>query len=1012
MSRSTNLKRLLTTTSILTLGVTIAAYSHFASADAQEIVTNGNVSLNDAANWHDGATGELQGIPETNSWIKYGADGHTINANVVFNVLEINLDGKNPGRFTVNENVTIGSIYGAHNNKGLNIQINNGKNLTLTGTSNGNAHDNDCSGLGQISFGQNNTRLIVNSAYAINLNSKFAGHVKNATIELTRNKLTLNHDSAKDVGTYDIGNARNGGTLIFNIAGNPNIRSQINFNHENSVLQIDRDAIFSGLFTKPLHLGVSIVNVNANTELTHASHADVDTYNIGNAQNGATLIFNIAGDRDIRSQINFNHANAVLQINQESKLSGEFGGVNLGTGTVNVNANTKLTRDVHAKVGTYNIGHAELVFDLGNNLDITSEINFNNANSKLVITKTLGFDGEFGGAHLAQSTVYIAADTTLMDISHTRVGTYNIYNAPLAFCLDDNPNIESKINFEHEGSRLNINKSITFSNEIGNANVLRGTIVTNADTTFSKNVTASRIEFGGGAKLIIANDLTIDAQIASNNSALVLEGHTLTANQNINLIGNTEILTTVQANNNIGNIVLAQAANVDLTAATEVNISILGSQNAIFGTPYNFITGTVSNPSNIPLNINSDNAMIKWDSEYGNGVLTLTASDNSEQVINDIVNNDTNISFQDKASVADAIGSTSSDFKNAIGTVVSNEGTETASKIVDELMITPGAVSNVVGVASSNTMSAVNTNLANRINMVPAHIAAAAAGDEVVQNKYGVWVNPLYSVGEQQAKDNMPGYKISAKGATVGFDRLINDGSLVGVAMTYVKSDVKYKNQLAGDKAKIDSYLLSFYGRKELKGNFFAQGFMSAGYNKVDSKAKRGAASIGFSTASSKFSTQSYSAEVLLGHDNMFGNVTITPMVGGRYSKFIEKGYTEKGSNLANFRVGKKKYDKVELVLGLKSGMTIEKEDLSITPQIYGFITQGLKGQKHGIKARLVGSDIDFPVRVSKATKTSYNLGGNLMMNKNALEYGINYDLNLAKKYKAHQAGLKLKVSF
>ncbi len=135
-------------------------------------------------------------------------------------------------------------------------------------------------------------------------------------------------------------------------------------------------------------------------------------------------------------------------------------------------------------------------------------------------------------------------------------------------------------------------------------------------------------------------------------------------------------------------------------------------------------------------------------------------------------------------------------------------------------------------------------------------------------------------------------------------------------------------------------------------------------------------------------------------------------MVGLRYSNIKDKGYKETGATFQNLIVKGKNYNIVEGLAGAKVSTNVNVDQVILTPELYGLINYGFKNKAPAIDARLQGMDAPFPTNSFKSPKTSYNLGAGVTAKYQMMEYGINYDVNIASKYFAQQGSLKVRVNF
>ena len=283
-----------------------------------------------------------------------------------------------------------------------------------------------------------------------------------------------------------------------------------------------------------------------------------------------------------------------------------------------------------------------------------------------------------------------------------------------------------------------------------------------------------------------------------------------------------------------------------------------------------------------------------------------------------------------------------------------------------------------------------------------------AAGD-AVGVKMGLWATPFYSSSTQKLRGQTPGYKATSTGGTVGFDGIITDTSILGAAFTYVDTKIKHRNEKVGDKTTASTYMGSLYGVQSLKNNFFAQGILSYSHNKIKNNEFR---SLTKETAKGNYNSDSYGGDVLFGKNfNVANGTAITPMLGVRYTKFYDKGYTETGASINNLTVKKKNSEKCEGILGARLTGISYAGETTVLPEIHGFVNHDFIGKKPKVDARFEGSKGPLASRAIKPTKTFYNVGTGVTAKHKNMEYSIGYDAHLAKKYTGHQGSLKIRIN-
>lgn len=316
--------------------------------------------------------------------------------------------------------------------------------------------------------------------------------------------------------------------------------------------------------------------------------------------------------------------------------------------------------------------------------------------------------------------------------------------------------------------------------------------------------------------------------------------------------------------------------------------------------------------------------------------------------------------------------------------------------------------------------------IANRIGGRPqvldhkAELASAgnsglSAGD--YPTAYGLWTNPSMLKVKQKTSKGAAGYKASAGGASLGFDTKANEDMVIGLALSYLNTHVKHKDFKSGDKTKVDSVMLSIYGLQQLTDNWYTHGIVTVGTNKVKTKETRRTGNTTTALASGTYRSMSFSGELMLGYNTYLKQASFTPMVGVRVTKVNNAGYTETGTETGafnqNLTVSRKELNRVELVAGARIyGSDYTLNGLTILPEMHGFVNQDVVGKKPKTDIRLAEVSNYLKGKGGKPVKTLFNAGLSLNTSYNCMEYGISYDAHMAKKYVAHQAGLRIRHNF
>ncbi len=339
-----------------------------------------------------------------------------------------------------------------------------------------------------------------------------------------------------------------------------------------------------------------------------------------------------------------------------------------------------------------------------------------------------------------------------------------------------------------------------------------------------------------------------------------------------------------------------------------------------------------------------------------------------------------------------------------------------ASKLLDSLQnwaaVDPAKVTESIArltasaapaTATSAAAASVATAVSSRMASVAMPSDAPSAGDEPMG--FGLWAQGFGSKATQKARKGDAGYKGTVMGGTVGADTMVSDSSMVGIAVSYASSELKFKDAKAGDKTKSNNMFFSVYGRHTLANDWFVQGNAAFGSGNVKANMKTAM----LTAASAKYDTMAFSMEALAGYNYKLSNVaTLVPAVGLSYLNVNEGGYTEKGT--VGRTITKKSADKFTAIAGATVQGGFDMSGSYVTPEVHAFVNYDLKAKNPTVEAKIDGYSKGINVTAAKAAKVNYNLGTSLTARTGMVEYGVGYDAKLANKFVSHQGTLRLRV--
>ena len=529
------------------------------------------------------------------------------------------------------------------------------------------------------------------------------------------------------------------------------------------------------------------------------------------------------------------------------------------------------------------------------------------------------------------------------------------------------------------------------------ATIFANTITLPGEVTFAKDIAMT-------ATVVVASSGTINlgTKTATINGGVL----TFTGDKN-------KITTTLSSNNNVvsgGNIVIAKTASLSHLAGVKLELVINDSavERVTGSTEFTVITdanSTVIAKGMTKADVTTTHAptsLYEYSGEFTNGSLVVTMTDVAEQRLNEIGGTLDAEAKKNAASFANAkSGTVAADY---LGKTISLLLTD-SSKVKEVLhrATTPNTAN-----AIDSSMQGAFNNFRSRMKDVSQGSAGIAAGDD--HTKHGAWFSPFFSKTTQKARKGAAGYSDNTYGGSLGIDTKANDDLIVGAAVTFANSEMKHKDLKSGDKTKVNSLMFSIYGKQQITDTWFAQGSATVATNNVKNSRKVLLNLTDYETANSKYDSMSFVGDVMFGYNYLTQGFVVTPMAGMKYTRVNNAGYTETGS-AANLTVAQKAANKFEVVVGAQlSGMSYDMNGGSVTPELHAFIN-------HDIIGKTVKQDVRMGVtsltpKLAKTVKTTYNLGLGVNADYGMMEYGVNYDLNMAEKRVGHEGSLKVRVNF
>ncbi|WP_347902013.1 autotransporter domain-containing protein [Pseudomonas purpurea] len=247
----------------------------------------------------------------------------------------------------------------------------------------------------------------------------------------------------------------------------------------------------------------------------------------------------------------------------------------------------------------------------------------------------------------------------------------------------------------------------------------------------------------------------------------------------------------------------------------------------------------------------------------------------------------------------------------------------------------------------------------------------------------GVWVQSLYSDATQDLRDGVAGYNAYSRGVAVGADGKLNENVTLGLAYSFLNTDVNGKT---GNKTAVDSQAFTLYGGFE-QGNYFVDGSLTYGKNDNESKRR-----IAGTTAKGDYDSNLLGLNLAGGYTyHLNDEVLIEPRVAARYTMVDIDGYREKGSSAA-LKIDDQRYEALELGAGLRVAGHYPLGQGTLVPQAKLMAYHDFAADKASSTSTFVVGDTPFITSGAKAARNSYEAGVGTDYRLGAVTLGLNYD--------------------
>ncbi|WP_460107740.1 autotransporter family protein [Pseudomonas sp. S3_H04] len=267
----------------------------------------------------------------------------------------------------------------------------------------------------------------------------------------------------------------------------------------------------------------------------------------------------------------------------------------------------------------------------------------------------------------------------------------------------------------------------------------------------------------------------------------------------------------------------------------------------------------------------------------------------------------------------------------------------------------------------------------------------------------GVWLQALNSDADQDARRGVAGYDADSQGIAVGADGQLNADTSIGLAYSYLDTDVKSD---IGSKTKVTGHALTAYGNW-MHDNWFVDASLMYGWN--DNESKR---YIAGTRAKGDYDSDVFGVSALAGYTlRLTPGVVLEPQVGARYANVGMDSYREKGSSAA-LNVGSQRYEVGEMGVGARLAAAFAVGTGSLEPEAKLMAWHDFIGDKVGTTSSFVLGGDSFTSRGTTPVRDSYELGLGANYRMGAWSVGGSYDYVTASGFDSDGFTAKVRYAF
>ncbi len=442
-----------------------------------------------------------------------------------------------------------------------------------------------------------------------------------------------------------------------------------------------------------------------------------------------------------------------------------------------------------------------------------------------------------GGATVTSATGGVALDTNF-------IGEMILTGQGTTFSANANPSISALGNFYvsyggtgtvlvTDGALLHADHHISIASASGSTGTLSIGAAQGSAAAAPGSVTTPSIDFGSGTGKLVFNHTSTDYVFAPNitgagsvglysgtnrftgnlsgyTGTMTVDGGTLfdADGQTVSVGGNYQQNAAGTLKVGIGSGKFSVAGSASFAAGSGINVDVAGANTLAAGEKFSSVVsaGTLNAST---FNLSDNSALFDFTATVNGNSIDLSAHKAGSVVGS--VDSTGLYSGAGAARVLDgfvASGTTGNDVANVVTALGELPTQQQVSNAVAETL--PLMVTGIANVAIGTLQATSQVIQARQAGFI-----GLSAGDSFPVTK-NFWVKPVGSWARQGARNGVSGYNAVGNGLVSGIDSSVGGNTRLGLAFSYMNTNVDGRDTASGNNAKVDAYQAIFYGSHTL----------------------------------------------------------------------------------------------------------------------------------------------------------------------------------------------------